>query len=752
MVLVAVALLALIGSAALILLAGSVVWQKDQLQELADATALDSALQIGVGCDGITANAVIKEADDFLATRRTKTGVLAVPPATCATTYSGTDTFSGGLTATYNYPFRKHQKQVEVILKLALPISFGGEVGVAQTTVTRRAVAQALAGSMPAVSATALTCASGQVNVGGDVMTQNAIAIGGTCALYAHARLDAASGTYTNFGNVQVYADGQGWGGGACVANATSGSATAICADGSEVSGHINPACGPGGTRQFLSAADAVLNPNPCAAGKARLPVFARVTTQPPEPNTDPAAIARLQGTGGAPCLPGGVYPNITVNGVVVGTGLGPPPVKDASGYYHFKPSCYGYLNPAALAGGISNVQIGPKSAVTTPTVTPTLPFASQPGTLLVADIRSGPSGVAFTAPAGWARANSINQAGASRTEIWYYRNNPGGISNAAFGVPNAAIAQMTEWRNVIAAAPLDRTGTVAVNSNQLSATVMTAAATTQADELVITDFGPGVKALQTYTPAAGWNSLVSDMPDGFAAEYRIDLPAAIARETVTVTKPTEWSAVIATFKGGGAAVLDPGFYYFNSSGFPTGGGICLNGGMMLARDVTLEFVNRAGFSSGTCTAGGGAACVGACQFGSAPCSLQVCPPNVAADGLNNLTWFSAPCSAAPAADAASCPGSTWCPAGDKACQNLLIWAPVGSTGQIAMTGAAVRDWLLGSISWPGTCTYAINGRSSIFGSVACGTLSISAAVGAGIGLGSDYGVNTATVEAVLIE
>src|SRR4029077_19263348 len=58
MVLVAVALLALIGSAALILLAGSVEWQKNQLQELADSTALDSALTIGVSCDSAKANAV----------------------------------------------------------------------------------------------------------------------------------------------------------------------------------------------------------------------------------------------------------------------------------------------------------------------------------------------------------------------------------------------------------------------------------------------------------------------------------------------------------------------------------------------------------------------------------------------------------------------------------------------------------------------------------------------------------------------
>src|SRR5260370_6800314 len=93
MVIVAVALLALIGSAALILLAGSVVWQKNQLQELADSTALDSALTIGISCNSAKANAVITEADNFLATRRTRTGALAHTPGTCATPYKRPDTF-----------------------------------------------------------------------------------------------------------------------------------------------------------------------------------------------------------------------------------------------------------------------------------------------------------------------------------------------------------------------------------------------------------------------------------------------------------------------------------------------------------------------------------------------------------------------------------------------------------------------------------------------------------------------------------
>src|SRR4029077_4972231 len=144
----------------------------------------------------------------------------------------------------------------------------------------------------------------------------------------------------------------------------------------------------------------------------------------------------------------------------------------------------------------------------------------------------------------------------------------------------------------------------------------------------------------------------------------------------------------------------------------------------------------------------------GSCQFGAVPCSLSPCPPNAGADSPNNLTWLAAPCLSAPtAADAASClGGASWCPAGDRACSNLLIYAPASNTGQIALTGSAIRAWLLGSVYWPGTCTDSVNGTSTIAGSVSCGTLAMSAAVGAGTAIGSDAGVNTALVEAVLIE
>ena len=223
MVLVAVSLIALIGSAALVLLAGSAEWEKNQLQQLADQAALSAALKIGIGCDLAKATTVITAADSSVAAQRTATGVLNFAGGPCATPYTGTNTFSGGLSEVINYPYRAHQQQVEVILTLTLPISFGGAVGATSTTLVRRAVAQALPASVPTVSATTLTCGGGQVNISGSVLAQNQIVRNGTCALYAHTRFDATSGTYSDLGNASVYTDGQTWTAGTCVAGSNSG-------------------------------------------------------------------------------------------------------------------------------------------------------------------------------------------------------------------------------------------------------------------------------------------------------------------------------------------------------------------------------------------------------------------------------------------------------------------------------------------------------------------------------------------------
>src|SRR4029077_13586244 len=99
-----------------------------------------------------------------------------------------------------------------------------------------------------------------------------------------------------------------------------------------------------------------------------------------------------------------------------------------------------------------------------------------------------------------------------------------------------------------------------------------------------------------------------------------------------------------------------------------------------------------------------------------------------------------------------SCLGAgSWCPVGDRSCSNVLIWASPTITGQMVIAGGAANAWLLGSVYWPGTCTYQATGPSTIAGSLACGSLTISAG-GAGTAVGGNYGVSTALVEAVLVE
>ncbi len=553
---------------------------------------------------------------------------------------------------------------------------------------------------------------------------------------------------------MRVHADGQSWtgAGGTCAAGASSGSASAICADGSELSGHATPPCA--GATDFLSAANLAVNPDPCAAGVGRTPVALLSSAAPPDPNTDPAAIATLQGTAGAACSAAGVYGNVVAGGFTWGTGQAPAPTKDASGFWHFKPSCYGYLDLANATGGaISLRQASPESATTTHFLTTTFPAPSVTGTLLVATINSDPTPNKATPPAGWLAAATVSQAGEGRNEIFYSPNNPGGITAQTFSTNPATVAgnlQMTEWNGVAVAAPLDQIGTQTAGVATTSATISTAGAMSQANELVITNNGFRINAGQTYTKGAGWNSLVSDVTNGFGSEYRIDLPTGVASETVTTSQASLWANAVATFKAAGSvaggAVLDPGFYYFNGSGFPGGGGICLNGGTLLARDVTLEFVNQAGFSSGNCLVGGATLCaVVSCQFGSDPATGRV---------DTNYSWFAAPCSQDPTAspDSSCLGGSSWCPSGDRSCWNQLLYTPTSATGQIALNGTAVEHWMLGSIYWPGTFSDTVNGTSTIAGAVTCGTLSISAGAGSGTAIGSDYGISTATVEAVLVE
>ena len=71
----------------------------------------------------------------------------------------------------------------------------------------------------------------------------------------------------------------------------------------------------------------------------------------------------------------------------------------------------------------------------TTASITPTLPSASTAGNLLVAVLGNHNTGssAGFSGPANWVSAVGVFGSGTGRVEIWYYANNPGGITSATF-------------------------------------------------------------------------------------------------------------------------------------------------------------------------------------------------------------------------------------------------------------------------------------------------------------------------------
>ena len=78
----------------------------------------------------------------------------------------------------------------------------------------------------------------------------------------------------------------------------------------------------------------------------------------------------------------------------------------------------------------------------------------------------------------------------------------------------------MTEWRNVATVNPLDTTGTATVTVNQLTAAVSTSAATTVANELVITSMASPTTGM-SIAQGAGFTSLLNDPVNGLTSEYR---------------------------------------------------------------------------------------------------------------------------------------------------------------------------------------------------------------------------------------
>jgi hypothetical protein len=216
-------------------------------------------------------------------------------------------------------------------------------------------------------------------------------------------------------------------------------------------------------------------------------------------------------------------------------------------------------VTPAVSQAAIAKVQTGTLVNTASSSLALTLSSASTSGNLLVATVENGTSGATFSGPSGWVRAVGGNGGGTTnpgRAEIWYYANNPGGISSATFTASGASHVQgqLSEWSGVATSSPLDVTGT-ATAAAATSVSVSTSSSTSASGDVGITAFGIGFNKSQgtTFTAGSGWTNLGNDgttsQADSYSADYKLSLAAAVASETEMNNKAGGWAAVIAAFK-----------------------------------------------------------------------------------------------------------------------------------------------------------------------------------------------------------
>lgn len=139
--------------------------------------------------------------------------------------------------------------------------------------------------------------------------------------------------------------------------------------------------------------------------------------------------------------------------------------------------------NSATIAAGATN----------------TLPVASTAGTLLVATL----GGTPVTPPAGWSKA--IDDA-SFQVSIYFYQNNPGGLSS--FNFTNANELFIMEFSGVATSTALDTTGINTLGSSPATGT--TSGNVSAANELAINMGGDGESKAGTTTMGgpAGWTAI----------------------------------------------------------------------------------------------------------------------------------------------------------------------------------------------------------------------------------------------------
>lgn len=233
-------------------------------------------------------------------------------------------------------------------------------------------------------------------------------------------------------------------------------------------------------------------------------------------------------------------------------------------------------LQARPAAATIVNVQTGTLATGTAGNVTPTLSSASTVGTLLVAVLTNKTNGNAFSAPAGWTQAITGNNSCCGRVDIWYYVNNPGGVTSAAFTSSGGTVAgQLSEWNGVVSATPVDQTNQQSHGSGS-SFGVQTSGNLTQSGELGIAGWQNSGTSATSQTATSPWAHLFNDLTQNRAADYDIGLASgAKATDTESYVPNLSSEAAIATFKAATCNAGSLGLTAAASTSFPA---VTLNG------------------------------------------------------------------------------------------------------------------------------------------------------------------------------
>jgi Putative Flp pilus-assembly TadE/G-like len=375
-VVVSAAMIALLAMLALVLMGGSLYWERRHLQELADSGALAGSIQAGGLCSLAQAQTVANGARNVLEAQLGPASPPSVTGGCTAPGYVFTYTFTNGATAAVNWPYSGGQNdKVGVTMRHSMGLQLAAFVG-SSATVVASAVAQASNFKSPLNYAVfaydGVTCGGSSVNfIRGSVYSGTTIDT--SCGWYVEEVKNGS--TFIDYGDILAYDTQPGWerGGGQCLGTGPVGNA--ICADGYEISGHPTATCAtnyPAGTEyvdtgQLVPIGGVVPNPKPCPGISVPAPSWSLT----PDPNSGPSALNQ----NGAPCPVGGAsisdtsYPQVNVpggrgpvarasNGNVTPRAV-PAPTLGPDGLYHFHPGCYAWIDVANVPGGTAVLDPG---------------------------------------------------------------------------------------------------------------------------------------------------------------------------------------------------------------------------------------------------------------------------------------------------------------------------------------------------------------------------------------------------------